>query len=252
MSNVSLAGIDLAWKGKVNQSGLAFGRWDGKTLTLCELIRDHFEVQSLAKKLVSYPHLSGIAIDAPLIVNNPNGQRQCETEVSREYGARYASCHTSNKTLYPSADSVRLSNLLEQENFVHLGHAPAKWQIECYPHPALIEIFGLEIRHPYKKGSVAERREGQIQLAEMLQGLSISNVLPLAIPDELLHHFSKDYISLLRGDELKGNEDKLDAVVCLYVAGLFVLDPNDHVFGDQSGGYMYVPQRRCNVTEGCS
>ena len=246
MTGITLAGIDLAWRGKENQSGVALGRVEGKQLTLSGLTRELFTPDSLAEKLQHCPSLMGIAIDAPLVIHNKTGQRDCETAIGMEYGARYASCHTSNETLYPAADSVSLSNRLANEfGFAHLGCAPGKWQIECYPHPALIEIFELDMRHPYKKGKVADKREGQTKLAQMLLGLRHSPVLKLVIPERHMEPFTASHISSLRGDALKGNEDKLDAIICLYIAGLYSLFPNKKVFGSQDGGYIYVPQKCC-------
>jgi predicted RNase H-like nuclease len=59
---------------------------------------------------------------------------------------------------------VTLSRQLVRQGFQHLGRK--KWQIECYPHPAMIEMFRLDRRLAYKKGQVAERRAGQKRLAE--------------------------------------------------------------------------------------
>jgi len=45
------------------------------------------------------------------------------------------------------------------------------WQIECYPHAALLELFQLPYRLAYKKGAVAARVSGQQQLAQLLLSL---------------------------------------------------------------------------------
>ena len=121
---MKLAGVDLAWQGEHNPS-------------------------AIVEQLTKQADLQGIAIDAPLIINNETGQRQCEKALSRDYGGRKASCHTSNKRLYPDALSVKLSSILYTQGFEHL--ATSKWQIECYPHPAIIECFALPERLAYKK-----------------------------------------------------------------------------------------------------
>ncbi|WP_221893773.1 hypothetical protein [Bathymodiolus japonicus methanotrophic gill symbiont] len=61
--------------------------------------------------------LTGIVIDASLIINNNQGMRQCEREIGRHYGAQGATCHASNTTLYPNADSVYLSTQLLNSGF---------------------------------------------------------------------------------------------------------------------------------------
>ncbi|MEJ2621329.1 MAG: hypothetical protein P8163_14015 [Candidatus Thiodiazotropha sp.] len=101
-----------------------------------------FPVNQLLQRLSALCDLSGIAIDASLMIPNQQGQRRCEKALS----------------------SVALSRHLVRQGFQHLGRK--KWQIECYPHPAMIEMFRLDRRLSYKKGLVAEGRAGQKQLAD--------------------------------------------------------------------------------------
>ena len=147
---MQLAGIDLAWRSNKNPSALAIGSLKGCELGLTAIAKDLFGIDPIVTYLNSLPDLSGIAVDGPLIIENFSGQRKCETLIGQEYGSRHASCHTSNLTLFPKADSVQLSRILASQGFQHLGSASGRWQIECYPHPALIELFNLEVRHQYK------------------------------------------------------------------------------------------------------
>lgn len=238
---VRLAGIDLAWQSKRNPTAIAFGELDRSTLKLTGITERIFSPQSVLAELLSVESLQGIAIDGPLIINNETGQRACERSLSREYGSRHASCHASNLTLYTNADGVRIAAELEQHGFKHLGPQREKWQLECYPHPALIEIFQLPERLKYKKGRVADKRSGQAALAKLMMGLSKSRMIDLHIPDTLLHFFDPERIAELRGLELKHNEDVLDAVVCLYIAALYQFGYPQKVFGDIRNGYVVVP-----------
>jgi predicted RNase H-like nuclease len=95
-----------------------------------------------------------------------------------------------------------------------------KWQIECYPHPALIELFNLKKRHQYKKGRVVDKKRGQCQLAELLLNLTQSPVLRLTVPDGFSQPLRNDFIESLSGTTLKQNEDVLDAIVCLYARSI--------------------------------
>ncbi len=175
-------------------------------------------------------------------MKNPSGQRRCEKRLSKFYGHRWASAYPSNKTLYPNAKSVELSRKLVQEGFSHLGNE--KWQIECYPHPAIIEMFGLEKRLPYKKGKVLERKDGQKQLANFLKALSGSKIFRLCFEIDLPNTDDK-YINSFRGKQLKNNEDTLDSILCLYIAALYRLGIKSTTFGTVEAGYIYVPQQYC-------
>ena len=86
--------------------------------------------------------------------------------MSKVYAAKHAGCHACNKTLYPDAAVVALSRQLHDAGYRHLGTTD-RFQIEIYPHPALIEIFDLPHRLLYKKGNVDSKRGGQIALASL-------------------------------------------------------------------------------------
>jgi predicted RNase H-like nuclease len=212
---------------------------------MTDIAKDLFGIGPIATYLSNLPDLVGIAIDGPLIIENATGQRKCETLIGQEYGSRHASCHTSNLSLFPKADSVQLSRILVFKEFQHLGIRAGKWQIECYPHPALIEMFNLKTRHQYKKGRINDKKRGQCELAEFLLQLAWSPVLRLSVVDCLSQLLSYRHIEGLSGAALKQNEDILDAIVCLYIGGLYAIGINDQVFGDAVGGYIYVPRVRC-------
>ena len=131
-----LAGIDLAWACNKNPTAIAIGTYDGGILHVTHVNASKLTVDSIVERLLDINGLTGVAVDASLIIRNATGQRPCERELSAHYGKMGASCHSSNLTLYPDAASVALSKKLEVQDFKHLG--AEKWQMECYPHPALI------------------------------------------------------------------------------------------------------------------
>lgn len=241
-----LAGIDLAWQCETNGSGLAFGVLESGRLRVLEASSAVIGLRAIESKINRYSELVGFAIDGPLIINNQTGQRDCERLVTRRYASRNAGCHASNLNLYPSAASVQLSRKLQRAGFMHAATS-GRFQLECYPHPALIEIFGLGERLLYKKGRVQGKRDGQVKLAGLLASLNSSPVLPVTFDDELRCCMSEVYIQSLRGQGLKDNEDMLDSLVCLYIAALFATQKSGQVFGTTNDGYIYVPQVDCRV-----
>lgn len=234
-----LAGIDLAWACTKNPTAIAVGTCDGCILEVTHVDASVLPVEGIVERLLDINGLTGVAIDASLVIPNVTGQRACERELSSHYGKMKASCHASNLTLYPNAASVALSRKLEKHDFMHLGRE--KWQIECYPHPAIIEIFGLFERLKYKKGGVAEKKAGQKQLASLISSLSNSTTLRLRLGSDAREIADPAHIETLRGKALKSNEDMLDAIICLYVAGLYAIGANHRVFGNTTEGYIWVP-----------
>ena len=239
-----LVGVDPAWKPEANGSAIAVGRLHDATLEVEQLHGAVFGLSRVAATILAADP-DGVAIDGPLIIENETGRRACEQALSKVYAAKHAGCHTCNNALYPDAAVVGLSRQLRGAGYRHLGVAPAdRFQIEVYPHPALIEIFGLPRRLLYKKGNVDSKRGGQIALASLLRRLEASSVLVLKVPDALEAHLHAQTISQLKGKALKANEDALDSLICLYVCGLYAIGTSMRVFGDAIDGYVVVPTIR--------
>ncbi len=234
------AGIDLAWKGETNPSAIAVGSLEHKTLILEEVAPSIIGLNPIIEFLRGQKDLQGISVDASLIIPNETGFRQSETELNKVYRSKWAGCYPTNQNLYPDAFSVKLSKRLEEEGF-KFGTEP-KWQMECYPHASLIEIFGLTRRLAYKKGKVNEKIEGQKELARLLLSLETKAQLKLEIPEKLYHFFKPKYIEQLRGQALKSNEDILDSVVCLYTTALFAKHHPGSFYGDLEEGFVWVPE----------
>lgn len=236
MLGTRLAGIDLAWHG-VKPSGFALGRLHNNTLHVDFLVSEVLRNDELCQTVQEY-NVIGIAIDAPLVIKNQTSMRDCERQIGRFYGAKGASCHTANLALFPNATSVQLSDQLQKLHYEHI--VGSRWQIECYPHPAIIELFKLDYRLAYKKGKVAERKAGQLLLANYL--LAIDERLPftLQLPDDLPVALTEAAIENLKGTLLKQNEDKLDALVCLVIAAMHFLGKS-RTIGDISNGYITLP-----------
>ena len=234
-----LAGLDMAWRPDRNPSGLAVGTLKADTLVLNHWSVAQRNVNELVFELANHK-LDGIAVDAPLIINNESGQRACEAELNRVFRSAKAGCHPSNLSLYPDAPSVALANLLRGMGFVHLGKA-RRFMFECYPHPSMVELFGWLERLLYKRGSVQERKEGQVTLANALLSLQAAK-LRLVVAEEMRERLEPDYIRSLKGSGVKDNEDALDALMCLYIAALYATGVEGYCFGDVQNGYVWVPK----------
>jgi predicted RNase H-like nuclease len=242
---MEIVGIDLAWQSENNTTALVVGDYSRTGIqitTACSKITGMKELIDIISKL---NEVVGVSIDGPLVITNKTGQRICEKQLSREYGNRYASCHSSNLSSYPNPASCVLSSYLSQNSFSHLA-SEGKWQLECYPHPAIIEIFGLPVRLKYKKGRVAERKQGQIQLANFIKALEESTIFPLQVSSTIKNNFlTSEAINSKGGARLKQNEDILDSIICAYIGALFMKDVPSTTFGTISKGYIYVPQAKC-------
>ena len=242
-----LAGVDIAWR-QGNPSALAFAQLSGDVLHIEQVIQQSLSVSDMADLLVAHV-VHGVAIDGPTIINNRTGMRACERALTSVYGRRGVACYPANLSLWADCQSLQLSHWLQQRGLRHsattAGDHQQPWQIECYPHAALLELFQLPYRLAYKKGPVAARLSGQQQLAELLLRLESqpedSSIVPRYSAQIRQQVLAPQVIATLRGASLKANEDCLDALVCVLIAA-YHQRRQSHVFGDSDHGFIVVPK----------
>jgi predicted RNase H-like nuclease len=258
-------GIDAAWKA-TEPSGVALAKETtaGWRLVVVESSYAHFAARAAARTPEGPPRgeppdvaalleaccrLAGrapdlVAVDMPLARTPIVGRRASDLEVSREFGAAKAATH-SPSALRPGwlADKLR-------EDFARAGFTlctasgvRAPGLIEVYPHAALLALTGDKLRLPYKAGKTTiywpettldvrrvRLREvwGRIVAALDNEIAGVAEALPPPGPGPDV-----------RGWALKAYEDKLDAVICAYVA-IAALDGRAKPYGDQDSA-IWVP-----------
>lgn len=176
-----------------------------------------------------------IAIDAPLIVFNETGMRECEREVGRRYGRWKVAANASNLKLgWLGGVTLRLA--LEAAGFRYTdgGHPPVADAVEffeCYPYTTLVGAaeFGYLAQRPrYKRPALAlpagERRA--FRAAECDELLRRMFALTTADPplDLRSHPVTSELLtspSPLIDAAYKHREDLLDAALCAWTAALW-------------------------------
>lgn len=243
---MKIAGIDLAWRSDKNTTAVAIGAQRGEVFRL-EAVHEAIAGLDAIVELIEHAgEVQGVAIDAPLIVGNRSGHRICDRELSKAYGGRKVSCHACNLRLYPDPAGCGLSRRLQERGYGHLvPPGKGRWQLECYPHPALIEMFGLPERLGYKKGNVDEKKRGQAALATLIKSLQGSRTLRVEIGNQVGHFLYQRKIFANRGVKIKENEDALDAILCAYIGALYASSVFGQTFGSVDVGYIYVPRQKC-------
>lgn len=242
-------GIDLAWRSDKNHSGGAVLRGDRRAVTLLRVAPDLCSLAEVEDFIDSNSSADTVvAVDAPLVIGNHTGQRPCETEISRRFGASHAGAHTSNLSLYPDAGSVRLARDLERLGFSHCPpeHRPTlggKWFFEVYPHPAHVVLFRRQRIIKYKKGPIAARRAG---LGEFRHNLlhHLCGAQPALTVNPTLQALLYQPLAELRGSRLKHYEDQLDALLCAYLAAHFWAwsYERNQMIGTLEHGYIINPR----------
>jgi predicted RNase H-like nuclease len=187
-----------------------------------------------------------VAVDAPTLISNATGMRLCDRLTHKHFGRYHAGCYPANLGLAFAERTVGFGLSLEARGFAHAptmeAQQPGRYQVEVFPHPATVELFRLERILKYKKGKLAERR---VELAKLLD--YIVDDLPKLEPRLDLQDFQPEMPST--GAALKDLEDRLDSLICAYVAAhwwYWGMERNWVLGSDvaeeaQATGYIIVP-----------
>ncbi|NJO39459.1 MAG: DUF429 domain-containing protein [Cyanobacteria bacterium CRU_2_1] len=250
-------GIDLGWQSQ--PSGLCCLDWQSNSLRLLELRRLETIADILAWVDVQVDSGASavIAVDAPTLIPNQSGMRLPDRLTHKHFGRYHAGCYPANLNRPFAQRTVNFGLSLAARGF---AHAPAiqpkqtgRYQIEVFPHPATIHLFGLTRILKYKKGKLLERRSELVKLRDY-----ILTVLPTLEPCLDLAA-SADIQTLIpevprTGIALKQLEDQLDSLICAYVAAhwwywglarnwvLGAATPEESCVT----GYIIVPAPNCN------
>lgn len=237
-------GVDLAW-GPRARTGVAALDSTGRLVASGSVVTDD-EIASFVAA-----HASGevvAAIDAPLIVPNTSGRRDCEALVSREFGPYNAGAYPANRSR-PYFDPPRAATLAARFGWTMdpatVPFTGASVAIEVYPHPAMVTLFGLGSVLPYKAKQGRDLDSLRAAFALLLDHLERVCEEPLRLSrSERWGHLRHIAATAGRKSELGLIEDELDAILCAYLAWLWGRrDARMRVLGDYAGGYIVVPGR---------
>lgn len=185
-----------------------------------------------------------IAVDAPTLIPNITGSRLPDKLTHKYFGKYHAGCYPANQNLPFAQRTINFGLELESRGFVHAPtitpQQPGRYQIEVFPHPAIINLFQLERILKYKKGRINERRLELIKLQNY-----ILDILPTLTPSLSSLSICGSLKIPTTGVELKAVEDKLDSLICAYVAAHWWYwgEERNLVLGDRTTGYIVIPNR---------
>jgi predicted RNase H-like nuclease len=235
-------GVDLAWRSQ--PSGVCCLEYRESGLYLVALHRlDHRDqVLGWVDALAPSPTPALVAVDAPTIVTNQQGMRPCDRLCHQYFGKYDAGAYPANLASPFIGNTLAFAEELLARGFSHgadlVPQREGRWQIEVFPHPATVHLFGLSKILKYKKGKLGDR-QGQLALLArlLLEQLPLANTEPL---QSMYHDLQNGKIS---GKVLKAYEDQLDSVLCAFVAYHWWRwgRAKNLVLGDQTTGFIVVP-----------
>jgi predicted RNase H-like nuclease len=234
-ASLHIAGIDLAW-GERNPDGvcvLEVSRRRARVVATALTRGDAELLGFLATHLGDGPAF--LAMDAPVVCHNRTGARPVDRLCHVHFGKFKAGAYPAN--LRVCARPVRITQSLTKKGFV-----PGwDWQgprtlAEVYPHPAMVRLFGLEERIPYKRGSGPARRAAFRRLQRLLQACLARDFPRLEL--------DAGTAALLRQPWTKDVEDQTDGFFCALIGYWHWLHRGrrTQVLGERETGFILVPE----------
>lgn len=230
---IHIVGIDLAW-GERRPDGccvLAVDRCQAQVRALGLSQGDDELLAFLDATVGRGPAF--LAVDAPMVCPNPTGARPVDRLTHVHFGRFKSGCHPANLTLCPRPP--RLAGKLVRKGF-RIGTRGRRVVAEVYPHPAMVRLFGLSERIPYKRGAVEVRRREFQRLQTKLRACLREHFPALQV--------SRDLAGLLRMPWTKDVEDQTDAFFCALIGYWHWLHEGQRTetLGDLATGFILVPR----------
>ena len=244
---MKFVGIDFGWTS--GASGLCLLDFSAKHNSLAiaefDLILNPDEIVAWVDSVLPHPEAGLVAVDAPTIIPNETGTRLPDRLTHKHFGKYHAGCYPANLNRPFAPRTTKLGFDLEDRAFFHAPEMTAqktgRYQIEVFPHPAMVMLFGLDRIIKYKKGRLGDRRQELLRLINYIE-----TILPSLEPSLEINDLWRELIAdvmTVKGSVLKEIEDRIDALICAYVGAYWWYwgSEKNQTLGDRSNGYIIVP-----------
>lgn len=238
-------GIDFGWT--AGASGLCCLDLlrGGLAIVAFDLRWDPGEILAWVDRMLPMEMPGLVAVDAPTIIPNATGTRLPDRLTHKHFGKYHAGCYPANLNRPFASRTTQLGLDLEGRGFVHAPEMVAqglgRYQIEVFPHPAMVNLFGLDRIIKYKKGRLGDRRQELLRLVSYIE-----RYLPHLEPNLQLNSAWENLVAdidLAKGSTLKQIEDRIDALICAYGGAYWWYwgSAKNQTLGDRQSGYIIVP-----------
>jgi predicted RNase H-like nuclease len=221
---MQVAGIDLAW-GNRARTGVALTDERGALLKSASVTTD----EQIAEFLTgSSPAV--IAIDAPIIVTNSSGMRECERDLSKDFRRFHAGTHPTNLSRPSMQPEPRAKRLVLAHGWAtDLALTPSSMSpvaLEVYPHSSMVGLFGLDrvLEYKAKSGRTLETRRAQFAELMTCMVRHCDHALRLTTSTRW-RELADAAAQATKQSRLNLIEDEIDAIFCAYVGWVFATAP---------------------------
>lgn len=242
MRRIRYLGLDLGWTPRDSSGGCAIEPTEEGAVRMvtADSLRSHEDTLRWITRHRGRA-VATLAINAPIIVENLSGARACDRQLL-EHFARYRIDEYANNTVSASHPRT-MGRALMRMGFDPNPHGEGDRLVETHTQAAQVLLFGVDRPIRTKTGPIGARKEAVQRLRELLVERVI-DAGPLRLEhspelDQLLDAHLPD----LNGTRLGELEEKLEALLCAYVAAwLGQLGAESCAFlGDIDNGYILLP-----------
>ena len=238
---VYFVGVDLAW-GQRSPTGVAVVDEAGR---LCHVAVAGDDADVLGQLAPFVGGACVVALDAPLVVTNPSGNRPCEAELNRDFRRFDAGAHPTNLGLAWFADGGRGGRLCAAlELDLDPRSSSPRRAMEVYPHAASVVLFNLDrtLKYKQKQGREFEQlRSELLRLMDFVEQLRSANPT-LDVQTAAWTDLREGVVSARSKAQLRRAEDPVDAVLCAYIARYVAERPADvTIYGEPATGCIVTP-----------
>lgn len=189
-----------------------------------------------------------VAVDAPTIIPNLTGTRLPDRLTHKYFGKYHAGCYPANLNRPFAPRTTALGFDLEARGFAHAPTIVAqqfgRYQIEVFPHPAMVNLFDLEQIIKYKKGKLGDRRQELLRVVHLIETV-LTRLEPCLTFNSHWQNLIAE-IDTVNGRVLKTIEDQIDSLICAYIGAYWWYwgSAKNQTLGDRTSGYIIVPHRQ--------
>ena len=172
--------------------------------------------------------------------NPPGTSWPADKMVSARFGRYHAGVYPANRVRCERP--IRLCRKLRRRGFSSNPFLPGQGgrrQLEIFPHLVQVAFFERSRIIKYKKGPVTSRQAGLAEFQTAIKN-HLTRQDPPLLPSPVLSRLLDEDPRELRSSALKSLEDRLDALLCAYMALYFRTwgETRCEVIGDHAHGYI--------------
>jgi predicted RNase H-like nuclease len=242
LRRIRYLGLDLGWTPRDSSGGTVLEPTEdgGVRMVSADSLRSHEDTLRWITRNRGRSTCT-LAINAPIIVENLSGARPCDRLLLQHF-SRYRIDEYANNTVSASHPRT-IGRALMRMGFDPNPAGEGDRIIETHTAAAQVLLFGVDRPVRLKTGAIGARKEGVQRLRELITERLFQDITPVLHRTPELDQLMDAHLPDLNGTRLGELEEKLESLLCAYVAAWLGQVGTDGCafLGDLDTGYILLP-----------